>query len=190
MRCPPDRTRTSLRRCSSRPTDPSVEATSASSGEEGDAARVRGREGARDSDVAESSFAPSRPLGVAASFSDLDAAPRETLLSRIFGATTPGWTPPGLHKGLAWEFYALAILLGIAAILAKASMIALPAVILLLVWWKRGRFDWRDLLAVLPLVAVGACASPIVKVLENRGIWETARWAHMTPVEKVLVAGS
>ena len=90
---------------------------------------------------------------------------------------------------VCWAFYGLALLLGIAAILAKASMIALPAVILLLVWWKRGRFDWRDLLAVLPLVAVGMCVSPIVKELENRGIWETARWAHMTPVEKVLVAG-
>ena len=56
--------------------------------------------------------------------------------------------------------YVLAFVLFLAALLAKATAFSLPAVILLICWWKRGRIRWRaDILPSLPFfgVAVGLC---------------------------------
>lgn len=52
------------------------------------------------------------------------------------------------------RWYAAALGLYAVALLAKTSVVALPAVLLLCAWWLRGRFRWRDALAVAPFVAV------------------------------------
>src|SRR5580693_9108857 len=41
-----------------------------------------------------------------------------------------------------WRFYWLALGLYLCALLSKTATIGLPAVILLLIWWKRGRCGW------------------------------------------------
>jgi len=46
--------------------------------------------------------------------------------------------------------YFLALGLFLAAMLCKATMVMFPAVILLYVWWKRGRIGWGDLKASAP----------------------------------------
>ncbi len=43
-----------------------------------------------------------------------------------------------------WRFYLLAIALYVAALLSKTVTVTLPAVILVIDWWKRGRLTWRD----------------------------------------------
>ena len=57
--------------------------------------------------------------------------------------------------GRRWPFYALALLLFGAALLSKAAVVPLPLVILLLIWWKRGRLGSRDLAAVAPMLVMG-----------------------------------
>jgi tetratricopeptide (TPR) repeat protein len=50
-----------------------------------------------------------------------------------------------------WRPWALALVLFVAALFAKATAFCLPAVLLLLCWWKRGKINWkRDLLPTLP----------------------------------------
>ena len=66
--------------------------------------------------------------------------------------TTPGDEFRGGRR--AWGAWWLALGLFLAAYLAKATTFAFPAVVLLLVWWKRGRWQWReDVLPLLPFFA-------------------------------------
>lgn len=50
--------------------------------------------------------------------------------------------------------YSFALALFAAALLAKASVVMLPCVLLLHTWWRRGRIVARDLLAVAPFFVV------------------------------------
>ena len=45
----------------------------------------------------------------------------------------------GPRESLAWRFYALAMLLFIGALLSKTVTASMPAVLLVILWWKRGR---------------------------------------------------
>ncbi|MHC4902264.1 MAG: tetratricopeptide repeat protein, partial [Planctomycetota bacterium] len=55
-----------------------------------------------------------------------------------------------------WVTYGLGVALFVCALLSKTATCLLPAALLLVVWWKRGRVDRRSLLAVAPLVVLGA----------------------------------
>lgn len=46
-----------------------------------------------------------------------------------------------------WQDYLLALLLFLAAMLCKSSVVMLPVILLLHAWWKRGRIAWRDVRA-------------------------------------------
>ncbi len=65
---------------------------------------------------------------------------------------TQACSPPAkwarLWRDLAWYF--LALLFFVLALLAKTAACTLPAILLLLLWWKRGRLTWRDILVHLP----------------------------------------
>jgi len=74
------------------------------------------------------------------------------------GAAGRGYPSPATrHPSL---FYGLAFILFLAALLAKTTAFSLPAVILLIGWWQRGRIRWRaDVLPTLPFfaAAIGLC---------------------------------
>jgi tetratricopeptide (TPR) repeat protein len=53
--------------------------------------------------------------------------------------------------------YALATLLFVGALLTKTVTASLPAALLVVFWWQRGRLDWRrDVVPLLPWFALGA----------------------------------
>src|SRR5262249_17663678 len=55
--------------------------------------------------------------------------------------------------------YLAALLLFVLGLLAKAIVAVFPLVILIIIWWKRGRIDWkRDLLPLTPFFPVAAVA--------------------------------
>ena len=57
-------------------------------------------------------------------------------------------------------YYVTSWLLFLAAILCKSSVIVFPFVILLYIWWKRGKFEIRELVLSLPFFAIsGAFAA-------------------------------
>ena len=86
--------------------------------------------------------------------------------------------------------YALAFILFIAALLAKTTTFSLPAVILLICWWKRGHIRWReDVLPTLPFFAVAIGLSLVTAWLEkNHAGAKGPEWVISFP-ERCLIAG-
>ena len=85
--------------------------------------------------------------------------------------------------------FGLSLLCFVLATLSKPSVVMLPAVLALCVWWRRRRIQWRDAVALAPFVAISALASAWT-------IWEQkfhARavgpdWAQSWP-ERLIIAG-
>ncbi|MGA2787103.1 MAG: tetratricopeptide repeat protein [Verrucomicrobiota bacterium] len=102
-------------------------------------------------------------------------------------ATVRDPPPATRHASL---FYGLAFLLFLGALLAKATAFSLPAVILLVCWWKRGCIRWRaDVLPVLPFfaLAIGLCL--VTAWLEKNHVGaKGAEWAISWP-GRCLIAG-
>jgi tetratricopeptide (TPR) repeat protein len=102
-------------------------------------------------------------------------------------APVADWSRGTRHRSL---FYGLAFLLFLCALLAKATAFSLPAVILLVCWWQRGRIRWRaDALPVLPFfaLAIGLCL--VTAWLEKNHVGaKGAEWAISFP-DRCLIAG-
>ena len=54
-----------------------------------------------------------------------------------------------------WGWYALALVLFVLALWSKTVVASMPAVLLVLCWWKRGRIGLEDALPLLPFFLVG-----------------------------------
>jgi len=87
----------------------------------------------------------------------------------------------------SWKFYWLTLCLYIFALGSKTATIALPVVILLLIWWKRGRPRWRTLGLLLPFLAVGAIMGLMTMYVENRLGEDIRKWS-LPAWERCLVA--
>jgi protein O-mannosyl-transferase len=91
---------------------------------------------------------------------------------------------------LTCGFYPLAFVLFLCALLAKTTAFSLPAVILLLGWWQRGRLRWRaDVLPTLPffVLALGFCA--LTAWLEKHHVGAQGLDFTLTFPQRCLIAG-
>jgi protein O-mannosyl-transferase len=88
--------------------------------------------------------------------------------------------------------YSLALGLFIAALLSKTVACSMPAVVALILWWKRGRLGARELLPLVPFFVVGIAMAAVTSIIEQRyvigehhkfGDWE------LSAVQRVLIAG-
>ncbi|MBI5724012.1 MAG: tetratricopeptide repeat protein [Planctomycetes bacterium] len=88
-----------------------------------------------------------------------------------------------------WPWYAAAAMLFILAVLTKTVTASWPAAVLLVLWWKRGRFNWRDLCVMIPLFLAGAGAGLLTAWMEvyhagaGGGDWALG-WG-----ERIILAG-
>ena len=89
-----------------------------------------------------------------------------------------------------WLAYGCAFLLFLAAFLAKATAFSLPAVILLICWWKRGRIRWQaDVLPSLPFFAAAIGLGLVTASIEKNLVGASGSgWAFSFP-ERCLIAG-
>ena len=86
--------------------------------------------------------------------------------------------------------YSLAFFLFLGALLAKTTTFSLPATILLLGWWQRGRLRWRaDVLPTLPFfaLAIGPCA--VTAWLEKNHVGAQGPDFVLTFPQRCLIAG-
>ncbi len=104
-----------------------------------------------------------------------------------------------LAAALAWlrletdrrpDRYAVATLWFVAALLTKSVTATLPAALLVLAWWRRGRLAWRaDVAPLLPWLALGVAAGLGTAWLEATQIGAAGAEFSLSPIERVLLAG-
>ena len=75
------------------------------------------------------------------------------------------------------------------ALLSKTVAFSLPAAVLLLVWWKRGRFPLRDLAPQVPLLIVGGVFGLMTSWLEKHHVGALGVEWSLSAVGRILVAG-
>ena len=95
------------------------------------------------------------------------------------------------ERDLKWKWFAGALLCFAAALLSKSSTVMLPAVLLLLAWWQRGRVGRADIVRSLPFFALSLTASFVAvwaQVKEKVSEGATRDWSLRLP-ERLIVAG-
>jgi tetratricopeptide (TPR) repeat protein len=87
-----------------------------------------------------------------------------------------------------WRWYWLSVLLFAAAMFAKTVVVTMPAVLLVIYWWKRGRISGGDVAPLLPLFASGI-ALALITVWQEQNLGADGQEWSLTFVERMLVAG-
>jgi tetratricopeptide (TPR) repeat protein len=86
--------------------------------------------------------------------------------------------------------YALALSLFVLSLLCKSVTATLPAALLVVFWWKRGRLSLRrDALALLPWLALGAAAGLFSSWVEKAYVGAQGADFDLSAAGRVLVAG-
>jgi len=86
--------------------------------------------------------------------------------------------------------YLLAVLLFTLGILAKAIVATLPAVVLILVWWKREKVNWqRDVKPLMPFVVLAIVAGLLTAWMERAFSGAEGEEFQLSIVDRFLIAG-
>ncbi len=86
--------------------------------------------------------------------------------------------------------YVLATCLFVLALLSKTQTATLPAALLAIFWWQRGRLAWqRDVKPLLPWFALSASAGLFSAWVERTFVGAQGAAFLLTPVQRVLIAG-
>ncbi|HZZ29760.1 MAG TPA: tetratricopeptide repeat protein [Pirellulales bacterium] len=90
---------------------------------------------------------------------------------------------PGVNR-----WYWLSLLSFALAMCSKGSVAILPLVLLLIVWWQRGRITKQDLLRSAPFFLLAAAITPIIIWFVTHGSGAAVR--HVTFLQRLLGAGA
>ena len=88
-----------------------------------------------------------------------------------------------------WVWYAIAHLFFVAALLSKTITATLPAVILVLIWWKRGAVTLKHFIALVPMFVIGISSGLITVWLEKYQVGASGMDWNLSPIERTLIAG-
>jgi tetratricopeptide (TPR) repeat protein len=86
-------------------------------------------------------------------------------------------------------FYVASLALYVAAVLAKSATITMPAVLLVIFWWKRGGLELRDFARVIPFFAIGLASASITIRLEKSAVGAVGPEWDFSLVDRILIAG-
>ena len=96
---------------------------------------------------------------------------------------------PATAASRPWRMYWLSLVLFACALLSKSVTCSLPAAILLLVWWKRGRIRRADVWPLLPMFAMGLAMALVTALMEHRVVGATGADWDYSVIERILIAG-
>ncbi|MHB8839121.1 MAG: tetratricopeptide repeat protein, partial [Gemmatimonadaceae bacterium] len=104
-----------------------------------------------------------------------------------------------LASALAWlrfdasratRDWAGAFALFVLALGSKTVTATLPCVLLVIIWWRRGRIEWRrDVLPLLPWLAAGVAAGLGTAWMEHHVIGASGAEFSLSPLQRLLLAG-
>ena len=87
------------------------------------------------------------------------------------------------------SFYFLSLVLFGCALLSKSVTASLPAAILLVIWWKRGRIRWRDMMPLLPMFAMALAMGVLTSYMERTYVGARGAEFDFSFAKRVLIAG-
>lgn len=87
------------------------------------------------------------------------------------------------------RWYPLVLVLFVCALLSKTVACTLPAVLLSLTWWRRGRIAKRDIALLTPLFVLGAGLGLLTAWLEKHHVGAAGAEWSLTLVDRCLLAG-
>jgi tetratricopeptide (TPR) repeat protein len=97
--------------------------------------------------------------------------------------------PDRIGHGRPLRRYAAACTLFLLALLSKTVTASLPAALLLLIAWKRGRVRSRDVWLLLPLFVAGATMGVVTVWLERHHVGAQGIDWQLSPLERCVIAG-
>jgi protein O-mannosyl-transferase len=103
---------------------------------------------------------------------------------RFFAATDSA--VPGHAR---WRYYAGALVLFVMALLSKTTTCSLPAALLLVRWWKRGRLRRSDVVPLIPFFVVGAGMGLMTAWIERQHLGAQGGAWSLTLPARCLIAG-
>ena len=88
------------------------------------------------------------------------------------------------------KHYTVALVLFLVGLLAKSAIVTLPAALLVMFWWMRGRIEWkRDVVPLLPFFAIGIASGVLTTWVERKFMGAQGTDFGLTPVDRCLIAG-
>lgn len=119
---------------------------------------------------------------------------RKNVLSGVFYLAALGawdrWRPFDGSTGRGGRAgYWKVTLLFACALFSKTVTCSLPAAILLLIWWRKGRIERRDVAPTLPLFVLGAAMAAATVWLEREHVEAVGASWDYSMVERVVIAG-
>jgi len=88
-----------------------------------------------------------------------------------------------------WPAYALCLTCFVAAVLSKTVTSTLPAALVLVLWWKHRRLDRRDVLMLLPFLAVALGVALLTSGMEQWNVGAYGSEFMLSFAERCLIAG-
>ncbi len=89
-----------------------------------------------------------------------------------------------------WTFYAGALGLFMLGLMSKTVIATLPATLLVIFWWQRGRLSWnQDVLPLLPFFAAGIVAGLFTAWMERAFIGAEGSDFNLSAIQRCLIAG-
>ncbi|MFI5246632.1 MAG: hypothetical protein ACHQQR_15465, partial [Gemmatimonadales bacterium] len=86
--------------------------------------------------------------------------------------------------------YAIASALFLCALMTKTVTASLPAALLVVFWWKRGRIEWRrDVLPLLPWFVVAAASGLFTAWVERHLVGAAGSEYNLDALQRVALAG-
>src|SRR5205823_4584242 len=88
------------------------------------------------------------------------------------------------------NLFATALILFLASLLCKTAVAPLPAVLLVVFWWKRGSISWkRDVRPLLPFFALGIGAGLFTAWVERNLVGAQGSAFQLSILQRCLIAG-
>ena len=108
------------------------------------------------------------------------------LLAYLRFGFEPGETTP---RNTRRRWYGLSLLLFLAALLSKTVAGSLPAAVLLILWWKRGRIRWADVYPLVPFFVLAIALGLLTATMEKHHVGAQGGEWNFSPADRCLIAG-
>ncbi len=100
-----------------------------------------------------------------------------------------GWGGEPNDESRRWRFYILALVFFQLALFSKTVTCSLPAVIVLLLWWKRSRLRWGEVIPLAPMFALGLAMGLLTAWMERDTVGARGPDWDLSLIQRFLLAG-